>query len=186
VLVGLSMGVDVVLDYAARWPEEVADIVGVGFPYYPSEAAALEGIKANLFTNFTVRHRLLAAVLIPLAWMVGRHVAPLARKMATIYTPAMAKDTMRCRYLAFRRSLLNTMIHNRLEGVLDASGSRRRLFIHGGSDKWCSEEDVRRALDAYPPTTLEVIEAAAHNLIVLEPGRTAEIIRSYLGANADR
>ena len=181
VLVGLSMGVNLVLEYAARWPDEVSEIVGIGLPYYASEESARSGIQANLFTRLTVEHRLLAAVLIPLVWFVGQHVSPLARKMATIYTPAMAKDTMRCRYLAFRRSLFSTMIRNRLDDVLAASGRRRRLFVHGGADRWCTEADVRSVLEQYPDSHLEVIDGAAHNLVVLEPDRTVELIKTYLG-----
>ena len=181
ILLGLSMGVDVVLDYAARYPGEVADIIGVGFPYYRDRDEACRGVRANLFTGFTVDHPALASILIPLVWAVGRSVSPLARKMATIYTPVMARETMMCRFLAFKRSLLNTMIENRLEGVLAASGDRRRLFVHGGADKWCAESDVRTALEQYPRTVFEVIDGAAHNLVVLEPERLVSLIRAYLG-----
>jgi pimeloyl-ACP methyl ester carboxylesterase len=179
-LVGLSMGVDLVLEYAARWPDEVADVIGIGFPYYPDEASARAGIKANPFTKLTVEHRFLAALLIPLVWLIGRNISPLARKMATIYTPEMAKDTMRCRYLAFRRSLFNTMIHNRPDGVLAASGERRRLFVHGGADRWCSPARIKEVLAPYPDSHLEVIDGAAHNLVVLEPVRTVELIGAHL------
>jgi pimeloyl-ACP methyl ester carboxylesterase len=185
-LIGLSMGVNVILDYAARWPDEVSDIVGIGFPYFASEADAREGVKANPFTKFTVEHPHLAGVVIPAIWFVGRNIAPLARKMATIYTPAMAKETMMCRHLAFRRSLFNTMIYNRLDGVLEASGERRRLFIHGDADRWCSVAQVRAAVARYRSSVVEVIDHAAHNLVVLEPERTAELIRRHLGGASER
>ncbi len=179
-LVGLSMGVNLVLAYAARWPEDVSGIVGVGFPYFPTAPAARRGLQENLFTKLAIERPVLASVAVPVAWFVGRHLSPVARRMTTIYTPEMAREAMMCRYLAFRRSLVNTMIENRLEGVLGASGDRRRLFIHGGSDQWCSVDQVRVALAPYGESHLEVIDGAPHNVVVTEPARTAALIADHL------
>ena len=60
-LIGLSMGANLVLTYAARWPEEVSGLVGIAMPYYATEEAARHGLHHNVWTRLTVDHPRLAA-----------------------------------------------------------------------------------------------------------------------------
>ncbi|MGH9101888.1 MAG: alpha/beta fold hydrolase, partial [Acidimicrobiales bacterium] len=113
-IVGLSMGVDLALEYARTWPAEVASLVGLGFPYYPDEAAARRGLRNNLWTMLALERPALARLAIPTAWWLGRHLPALARRLSTIYTPAMARDALRASYHAFRSSLWWCMVRNRL------------------------------------------------------------------------
>jgi pimeloyl-ACP methyl ester carboxylesterase len=181
VLIGLSMGSNLMLEYALRWPDEVRDMVGIGFPYYPSEAAARVGLRNNPWTNIALRHPVLAGVLVPSLWGMGRLAPGVLSRSASIYTGPMAKDALRARYKSFRSSLLNCMVHYRLDEPLKASGQARRLFIHGGADQWAPPEAVREAIGPFPLSALRVIDDAPHNLAVAEPGRTAKLILDHVG-----
>jgi pimeloyl-ACP methyl ester carboxylesterase len=70
--VGLSMGSNLMLEYARSWPDEVLDMVAIGFPFYPSEAAARVGLRHNPWTRMALQHPILARVVVPSAWFVGR------------------------------------------------------------------------------------------------------------------
>lgn len=178
-LVGLSMGANLALEFARRWPDEVAGLVGIGFPYYPSEAVARVALQHNRWIRLTLRHPVLSAVAIPVIWRVGRHVAGLFRSSANLYSPAVAADALRARYFAFRSSLFNCMIRFRQDESLDASGEMRRLFIHGSDDQWAGLEAIEGALAKYPQTTVRVIEGP-HNLVAAQAKRTAAIIIDHL------
>jgi pimeloyl-ACP methyl ester carboxylesterase len=181
-LVGLSMGSNLMLEYAVRWPDEVKEMIGIGFPFYPSEAAARVGLRHNLWTKLALEHPTFAAAVVPLAWRLGRLSPGVLSRVSNIYTGAMAKDALGARYQSFRSSLVNCMVRYRLDGPLSASGATRRLFIHGGADEWAPPEAVRQAIAPFASSTLRVIEGAPHNLAVAEPERTAAFLLDYLGA----
>jgi pimeloyl-ACP methyl ester carboxylesterase len=183
-LVGLSMGSNLMLEYALRWPDEVQEMIGIGFPFYPSEAAARVGLRHNLWTRLALQFPILASVTVPMVWRAGRLAPGVLSRNATIYTGDMAKDALRARYQSFRSSLLNCMVRYRLQEPLRASGGVRRLFIHGGDDQWAPPDVVREALRPFALSDLEVIAHAPHNLAVAEPARTAELIRNHVGSGA--
>jgi len=181
VLIGLSMGTNLMLEYALRWPDEVGEMVGIGFPFFPTEAAARSGLRNNPWTNIALRHPVLAGVLVPSLWGMGRLAPGVLSRSSSIYTGPMAKDALRARYRSFRSSLLNCMVHYRLGEPLRASGRARRLFLHGGADQWAPPEAVREAIAAFPLSDLVVIDDAPHNLAVAEPGRMANLILDHVG-----
>jgi pimeloyl-ACP methyl ester carboxylesterase len=181
VLVGLSMGANLVLEFARRWPDEVSGLVGIGFPYYPSGPVARVALQHNAWIRLTLRHPIVAAVATPVIWRIGRHVAGLFRNQSTLYSPAVAADALRARYLAFRSSLFNCMVHFRQDDVLDASGEMRRLFIHGDDDQWAPAEAIEKSLAKYANTTVRVIEGP-HNLVVAQAAMSAALIVEHLGA----
>ncbi len=180
-MVGLSMGVDLVLEFARRWPAEVAELVGIGFPYYANEQVARVALQHNSWIRLTLRHPLVAAVATPVLWRLGRHAARLFNGRSTLYSPTVAADALRARYFAFRSSLFHCMVHYRQDEVLEASGQMRRLFIHGDDDQWAAPETVEKPLARYPNTTMEIIEGP-HNLVMAQAQRTAELIVGHLGA----
>jgi pimeloyl-ACP methyl ester carboxylesterase len=184
VLVGLSMGSNLMLEYAVRWPDEVREMVGIGFPFYPTEAAARIGLRHNPWTRLAIQFPVLANVAVPVVWWAGRLAPGVVSRNATIYTGDMAKDALRARYGSFRSTLLHCMVDYRLQEPLRATGARRRLFIHGGDDQWASTAVVREALRPYPLSGLLVIEHAPHNLAVADPAGTAALILDYLGPSA--
>jgi pimeloyl-ACP methyl ester carboxylesterase len=179
--VGLSMGTNLMLEFALRWPDEVREMIGIGFPFYHSEAAARLGLRHNLWTRLALAHPILAGVSVPALWKIGRLTPTVFFRNSTIYTGAMAKDALRARYLSFRSSLLNCMVDYRLQEPLRASGGMRRLFIHGGDDQWAPPGVVREAIHPFPLSELRVIESAPHNLAVVEPERTAALILDHVG-----
>jgi pimeloyl-ACP methyl ester carboxylesterase len=178
-LVGLSMGANLMLEYARRWPDEVQAMVGLGFPYYPSEAAARVGLKSNLWTRMALEHPVLSRVVVPSLWSIGRRVPGLFSGAATIYTGAMAKDALHARYQSYRSSLLECMVYYRLDEPLRASGKQRRLFIHGSEDQWASADVVREAIKPFASSELFVVENAPHNLAVAAPEQTAALILDH-------
>jgi pimeloyl-ACP methyl ester carboxylesterase len=184
VVVGLSMGANLMLEYALRWPEEVDAMIGIGFPYYASETSARVGLRHNPWTRMALQHPALARVGVPPVWSIARLTPGLLSRNSNIYTGAMAKDALRASYRAFESSLLHCMVHNRLDGPLAASATRRRLFIHGGDDQWATAAVVREALAPFPNSTLHVIDSAPHNLAVAEPDRTASLILTHLQRGA--
>jgi pimeloyl-ACP methyl ester carboxylesterase len=159
-------------------------MVGIGFPFYPSEAAARIGLRHNPWTRLALQFPVLAGVIVPVAWRAGRLAPGALSRNATIYTGDMAKDALRARYQSFRSSLLHCMVHYRLGDPLRASGEMRRLFIHGGDDQWAATDVVREALWPFPRTDFRVIERAPHNLAVAEPARTAALILDHVGSVA--
>ncbi len=182
-LVGLSMGADLVLEFARRWPGEVRELVAIGFPYYRDEAEARVALQHNAWIRLTLRHPLIASVATPALWRLGRRSAWLFRRRSALYSPKIAADALRASYFAFRSSLYNCMVRFRQDEALKATGELRRLFIHGTHDEWATAEALGAPLARYPNTRLEVIEGP-HNLVVAEPERTAELIAGHLGPMA--
>ena len=180
-LVGLSMGANLVLEFARRWPDEVAQLVGIGFPYYRSEPEARAALQHNAWIRLTLRHSIVAAVVTPVIWRIGRHAAGLFHNQSTLYSPPVAADALRARYLAFKSSLFHCMVHFRQDDLLDASGELRRLFIHGDDDQWARSETLEQPLAKYANTTVRVIDGP-HNLVVARAERTAALIIDHLGA----
>lgn len=182
-LIGLSMGVNLALEFAARWPEEINGFIGIGFPYYDNEASARHGLHNNVWTRLTLEHPFRAMLTIPPVWWLARHGILPAEKFSTIYSPAMAKDTLQNPYYAFKSNLLNCMVHNDQTKLLAASSSLNRLFIHGDKDKWSSAKDVTQAIASYPMSHLVTLSNVEHNTVVLAPEQTANIVLDYLHSN---
>jgi pimeloyl-ACP methyl ester carboxylesterase len=180
-LVGLSMGASLVLEFACRWPDEVRGLIGIGFPYYPTEEVARAALQHNAWTRLTLRHSIVAAVATPVIWRIGRHTVELFPNHSVLYSPPVAADALRARYLAFRSSLFNCMVRFRQDDVLEASGGMRRLFIHGDDDQWAGPEAIEKPLAKYANTTVRVIEGP-HNLVVARAERTAALIIEHEGA----
>ena len=178
-LIGLSMGANLVLTYAATWPEEVSGLVGIAMPYFATEEAARHGLHHNVWTRLTVERPRLAACVIPALWSLLRHTG-LPRWHRGIYSRAMAEDALRVDYRAFRSNVLSCMLHFPSADSLSDSASMSRLFIHGSEDQWSDSSEVRRALAPYPSSWLEVIEGAPHNVVVAAAARTAEILLHHL------
>ena len=138
------------LEFARRWPAEVSELVGIGFPYYPDEAEARRALQHNGWIRLTLRHPVLAAVATPVIWRLGRHMARLFQGRSTLYSPAVAADALRASYFAFRSSLYNCMVRYRQDDALEASGEMRRLFIHGDDDQWAGPEALASRSRATP------------------------------------
>jgi pimeloyl-ACP methyl ester carboxylesterase len=179
-LIGLSMGVSLALEYAARWPEEVSGFIGIGFPYYPNEVTAKKGLHNNTWTRLTIEHTFLAQIIIPTIWGLARHGILPAESFSRIYSPLMARETMLNPYYVFKSSVWNTMVRNPQTKLLKESGSMKRLFIHGTDDVWASPADVAAAIEPYKKSELKIIQNKAHNLVVLEPKLTTKYIKQYL------
>ena len=178
-LVGLSMGATLMLEFARQWPDEVSELVGIGFPYYSSEADARLALQHNAWIRLTLNHPAIASVATPIIWGIGRRTAVLFRGRSTLYSPEVAADALRVRYLAFRSSLFHCMVDFRQDDLLEASATTRRLFIHGRHDDWAGPAAIEARLAGYERTTVRVIDGP-HNLVVAEPKRTAALMLGHL------
>jgi pimeloyl-ACP methyl ester carboxylesterase len=174
ILVGLSMGVNLALEYSARWPDECQDFIGIGMPYYPDEKEARAGLHNNFWTRLTLERPRFAQFFIPLLWWLGRHGIIRPEKFSRIYTPTMAKDTMRNPYYAFKSNLLHCMVHNPQDNLLKAGENSSRLFIHGDDDEWSNVQSVRRAVAAYPQISAQIIIEYLKNHTINEPAQGAK------------
>jgi pimeloyl-ACP methyl ester carboxylesterase len=179
-LIGLSMGVNLALEYASKWPEEVSGFIGVGFPYYENENIARKCLHNNVWARLTIEYPLLASVVVPPIWWLARHGILPAESFSKIYSPLMAHDTMLNPYYVFRSSLWNCMVRNPQTHLLDDSKNLTRLFIHGSDDTWASPQQVAAAVSQYRKTELKIIPNVAHNTVVLEPELTSRYILDYL------
>jgi pimeloyl-ACP methyl ester carboxylesterase len=175
------MGSNLMLEFARRWPAEVSGLIGIGFPYYSSESEARKALAHNTWIRLTLRHPIVAAIVTPVTWGIGRHVAGLFGGNAALYSRPVAADALRARYGAFKSSLFNCMVHFRQDDVLEASAGVRRLFIHGNDDQWAASEVIEARLAGYPRTAVHVIDGP-HNLVVAQPKLTAQLITEHVGA----
>ena len=174
-LVGLSMGANVVLAYAATHPDEVSGLTGIGFPYFPDPRAARAGLRRNGWTFLPAVAPRLASVTLPVLWRALRR-SGLTRFHRGIYTPEMAYDALRVDYRSFVSCLDNCMIHFPYERVLEATAAQPRVFIHGGDDRWAPATAVARAVTGAPNTEFVRVEHAPHNLVVTRPSDVAAAI----------
>jgi pimeloyl-ACP methyl ester carboxylesterase len=182
VLVGLSMGVNLALDYSIRWPEEVDGFIGIGFPYYPNEAAARRGLHYNFWTRLTIEHPILGQLFIPTIWWLGRKGILPSKRFTKIYTDAMAKDALLNPYYVFKSSLLYCMIYFNQTPLIEATAGLPRLFIHGDRDKWSAVQDLGTLMGEYPKTELQILPGVEHNTVVISPKQTADYILDYLSS----
>lgn len=181
--VGLSMGVNLALEYAATWPAEVERFIGIGLPYYADEKAARKGLHNNTWTRLAIEYPLVAPFIVPPIWWLGRHNIIPASKFTKIYTPIMAHETLLNPYRVFRSSLLHCMLYNPQTRVLEQTGTLPRLFIHGENDEWQSPAVVQNVLKPYARTSFRVIPATGHNTVVLQPDKTVQLMLEFLSNN---
>jgi pimeloyl-ACP methyl ester carboxylesterase len=188
VLIGLSMGTNLMLEYAAslarrssrRWSGSVSPSILRRRP--PASAfGTTRGRGMALQPS-----RSLPASSFPSLWRDG---APGSRSVVSrnathLYRGRWPRTPFGRATRSFRSSLLHCMVHYRLGDPLRASGEMRRLFIHGGDDQWAATDVVREALWPFPRTDFRVIERAPHNLAVAEPARTAALILDHVGSVA--
>ncbi|MCU1375722.1 MAG: alpha/beta hydrolase [Actinomycetia bacterium] len=180
-LVGLSMGALLTADYAARHPEGVEAIVGIGLPYYRDEPEARRGLNHNLWTGLTVHAPPLARLVIGTLWGAGRHSAALSKLLAPrIYAGEVARESMMAPYHSFSSTLQECLVAHRAEPGLAATAHVPTTLLHGTDDTWCPVERIEALVASRPNCTLHVVEGG-HNLVVLAPDEVARLVVAALG-----
>lgn len=179
-LIGLSMGVNLSLEYAARWPHEVSNFIGIGFPYYADEAAARKNLQNNIWTRLAVQTPLLGKLVAPPIWWMARHGIIPSTLFSKIYSPLMARDTMLNPYYVFQSSVWNCMVRNPQDKLLKATAELPKLFIQGSDDKWASPSEVAHSIADYSKSELKIIANAPHNTVVVDPDQTTRLILRHL------
>jgi pimeloyl-ACP methyl ester carboxylesterase len=181
VVVGLSMGSIIGLEYAARWPDEVRGVVAAGMPLYLDEAQARLDLRHNLWAGLSLRApRLARAVITPL-WGLGRRSGAVSRLLAPrMYAGEVARESMMATYHAFASTLRECLVAQRVPALLDATASIPKAFVHGSGDRWCPAERVASLVEHRDGCSFEVLEGVGHNTVVLDPDGTAAVVRRLL------
>ncbi len=182
-IVGLSMGGILALEYAGRFPAEVAGVLVAGLPYYRDEDEARRDLRHNLWTNLALhRPRLARAVMTPL-WGLGRRSRSVSKLLAPrMYAGEVARESMMATFHSFSSTLQHCIVGNRIEPLVSPSAVPL-AFLHGGDDRWCPPERVRGLLAEHrPDVKLQVIAGCGHNTVVLAPDATAEHVGTFLAS----
>lgn len=179
VLVGLSMGGTLVLEYARRWPGEVLGIVVVGLPYYRDPEAARRGLRQDPWVRQALEHRRAGRLWIPPLWHLATAVPGLAGVFSSIYTPAMARDALRVPYRVFCSSIDHVMVQYSVDAAVAATAGLPRLFMHGSEDRWAPAGEVADLVSGAAATTFETVEGKGHNLAVLDPEHLVDRVRTF-------
>ena len=180
-LAGLSMGSLLVLEYAKRWPDEVAHLLCIGLPYYPTEAVAREYLRRSITARLALEWGIVGRLAVSGIWMVGRRSRIIAGLFSQIYTADMAREAMLASYQAFYSTLVSCMIDNRPDPLFDATARTKQSYLHGSGDRYTPAVVVEAALANRPNTTLTIMPDVNHNLVVLAPQQTAKWMIDSLG-----
>lgn len=181
VIVGLSMGSIIGLEYASRWPEEVAGIAVAGMPLYLDEEEARRDLRHNLWAGLSLRAPRLARALITPLWGAGRRSERLSELLAPkMYAGEVARESMMATYQAFASTLRECLVQQRVPELLEVTEAIPKAFVHGADDRWCPAERVAALVAHRPECTFEVLDGVGHNTVVLDPDRTTAAVRRLL------
>lgn len=181
VVVGLSMGSIIGLEYAARWPAEVRGVVAAGMPLYLDEAQARRDLRHNLWAGLSLRAPRLARALITPLWGLGRRSGAVSRLLAPrMYAGEVARESMMATYHAFASTLRECLVVQRVPELLDLTASIPKAFVHGSHDRWCPPERVASLVSNRDGCTFEVLDGVGHNTVVLDPDGTAAVVAGLL------
>ncbi len=179
-MVGLSMGANLAIEYAARYRDEINGVVCVGLPYYRDEAEARAELQLSYWTREALNHPRRARLVIPIIWFIGRHFTLLSDHLSgPIYTGAIAKDAMSVLYHAYQSSLINCMVHQHTKEALHKIGNKPVLFARGDKDRWSPLVRTETLAATYPNSQLRIIENSPHNTVMLAPDETAKCIEEF-------
>lgn len=188
ILVGLSMGTLLALEYARLWPEEVSRVLCIGLPYYKNAAEARHRLRRSPWVRLALDWSGVGRVLLTTAWKFGQRHPSLAVAFSRggMYTKDMAEEAVMASYQAFKTSLLHGMVHNRVEPLLAATAATPQAYLHGAHDRWTEVAEVKAVLSRYPQCAVTVLPDTDHNTVVSAPRTTAEwIVTHALSAQLD-
>ncbi len=158
-LIGHSMGGQISIHLAAKWPARIARLVLVSSAGIPRRLPLPEVT------------RLLSEVIPPRAW--GR----------TTFLPTIARDALR----AGPRTILRAGYQILSDDVrpLLACIESPTLLVWGRLDPLTPLSHAWQLADGIPGARLEVIPNAAHNPMVDQPHRFIEVVRAFLLGDGD-
>jgi pimeloyl-ACP methyl ester carboxylesterase len=181
VVVGLSMGSILGLEYAARWPAEVRGVVAAGMPLYLDEGQARRDLRHNLWAGLSLRAPRVARALITPLWGLGRRSTVMSKLLAPrMYAGEVARESMMATYHAFASTLRECLVDQRVPELLDLTAAIPKAFVHGSDDRWCPAERVAALTGHRVGCTFEVLDGIGHNTVVLDPDRTAAAVAGLL------
>ena len=181
VVVGLSMGSILGLEYAARWPSEVRGVVAAGMPLYLDETQARRDLRHNLWAGLSLRAPRLARAAITPLWGLGRRSEAVSKLLAPrMYAGEVARESMMASYQAFASTLRECLVRQRVPELLDATVAIPKAFVHGADDRWCPADRVASLVAHRAGCTFTALDGVGHNTVVLDPSGTAAAVAALL------
>lgn len=181
VVVGLSMGSILGLEYAARWPSEVRGVVAAGMPLYLDEDQARRDLRHNLWAGLSLRAPRLARTLVTPLWGVGRRSTGMSKLLAPrMNAGEVARESMMASYQAFASTLRECLVRQRVPELLEATAAIPKAFVHGSDDRWCPADRVASLVAHRQECSFAVLDGVGHNTVVLDPTATAAAVAGFL------
>ncbi|MDQ3703522.1 MAG: alpha/beta hydrolase [Chloroflexota bacterium] len=195
VLVGHSLGAVLALEWAARFPREVAGLFVIALPHYPDEDEARRCIgRASLMNRLTMAWEPAARVA---CWAMCRArplLVPLLERAAALVSPqlpgAVAADGVLHDWPALERTLKRCIVEHRVSesaatiGRRAAGGFPVRL-LHGADDRVAPVRHVQ-ALAARTGLPLSILAGAGHDLWLSQPEPALDSLRNWFANATDR
>lgn len=191
VLVGHSMGVQVILEAYRRLPERIAGLVSIAGPYrtplrtfYGTDLSARLAPLALPLLHVLPRVTLVAwraLVHSPLAYPVGRHVARAIGARAKPEDMTGYFDHVSKTDPLIAAKMVRAMHAHSAEDVLEEIRVPA-LIVHGTSDPFTPVEVAEIMAERIPRAKLVILEGGSHTLPIEYPDEIATEVESFLKA----
>lgn len=180
--VGHSLGAIVAVEYAAAWPEDVRRLVLVNLPRYNSPEEA----HLRFYAGSPNYRKLLGE------HSVSENLAQLKRtgfdlflRYALTFPLAVFADCRKFTLRSLTSTLLDSLIHYRVDGALEKMPEAPTLLIHGVRDTVAPAANVRPLPEMHPFMRLEEIKDSGHHVLLTHSRRCLSLIEEFLeGADA--
>jgi len=179
-LAGHSLGAILAAELAAKFPERVVQLTLVNLPFFRSEGDAREHIATiGALARLTVTGHWAAHALCRVMCALRPSLRFVAPYVARHLPEAVARDSLLHNYTSYSRTLMNVIVHTRLDPVFDrlTAASVPITFLHGGRDLTAPVNNVRGLVDGHPSWHLDLTPAAAHYLPITHPDAVANALR---------
>ncbi|WP_048885135.1 alpha/beta fold hydrolase [Aurantiacibacter atlanticus] len=178
-IVGHSLGALLAIAYAARHPERIDNIVLISLPYFGSQDAAYEYMRAGpvkggfVYTNF---------VLTMLACIISRRVLGKALPYVIRDMPRdVIEDLVKHTWRSSTSSLWEVVY--RYDAAADLQAMVRAtkvLCIHGGGDLMAPVRSVQDLAARFPNLDLRILDNVDHHPFIREPEKCCDLIAHFV------
>jgi pimeloyl-ACP methyl ester carboxylesterase len=176
VLVGHSLGAIISVEYAARWPEEIRALVLVNLPRYlsPEEAHLLFYAGSPNYRKLLGEHSVAGNLA-----QLRRTGVDLFLRYAVSFPFAVYADCRKFTLRSLTSTLLHSLIHYSVDGVLERLDPVPTLLIHGVRDTVAPLANVQPLVDRYPFMRLETVQGSGHHVLLTHSRRCLALIESH-------
>ncbi len=185
-LVGHSLGAILAVEFAARFPKQVAAIVLLGLPRYasPAEARAYLGGHGDWFARLVVANGAAAHVICRFIHFAPSVSARLAVKIAPQFPPEVAEDAVFHTWESYSRTLRRCVLEHDLDPALRALIATPVLALHGRDDHTSPLAAVVAWAETSPHVSLRILPDG-HHLFLWENAACIEAIAQFAAGSGD-